>query len=296
MHFGGVGAAAQLLDALGVPALEDAGGFPGSTVARVNEALYLLMGSGWDDSLALTEGWWRDSELDEIRGWVDTLLARADDSGITALCDPRLSLLAPFWLERMARRGDEPRVALILSHPYQVAGDLAYRYGMLDRRALHLWTKHLLWAERVSRGARRVLLPIETVRTNVFHAVDQLSHGLAFDPAPDYRHQVERTLLPTLKCPAAPAPDADDKVHNLDPLAQQTYDLLLDAAGRGLEPAPHALDDLRGALEIRQRQFDQVLADEVRALRRFDPIPDLEDETGRAGETTDDLAALFRRP
>ncbi|MBK5910746.1 hypothetical protein CCR85_04470 [Rhodothalassium salexigens] len=294
MHFGGVWPVSQVLDTLGVPALDDAAGLPPATIQRINEALYMLLGSGWDDSLSLDEGWWRDPELDEIRVWVDTVLGRAGDSGIAAASDPRLSILAPFWLDRMARRGDEPRVVVVLSHPFQVAGALAYRYGTQERRAIHLWLKHMLWAERVSRGARRVILPVDRVRTHLYQAAEDLARGLAFDPAPSYRHDLEQKLLPTLKCPAAPAPDADDKVYGIDPLAQQTYDLLLDAAARDLEPAPAALDDLRAAMLTRQRGFDPLLVDEVQALRRFDPVPDLEEETGSHGETDSDLRSLFR--
>jgi hypothetical protein len=79
------------------------------------------------------------------------------------LKEPRLARLLPFWLPVLAEAGVQPRVALALRNPLEVAASLAARNGMAQAQALLLWAGHMLAAERQTRHLTRRIMAFDAL-------------------------------------------------------------------------------------------------------------------------------------
>jgi hypothetical protein len=74
------------------------------------------------------------------------------------LHDPRLSLTAPFWRERLAAAGFDVSAALVVRRPAEVAASLAKREPFAPEKTLALWMHYLVEGERGTRGLPRALV------------------------------------------------------------------------------------------------------------------------------------------
>src|SRR5581483_9655837 len=75
--------------------------------------------------------------------------------------DPRLCRLLPLWRPLLAGLGARPCFILAVRHPAEVAGSLLRRDGLNAGCAAILWLRHVLEAERGSRGAARAIVHYE---------------------------------------------------------------------------------------------------------------------------------------
>lgn len=69
--------------------------------------------------------------------------------------NPRNCRAVPFWRDLLAVFESRPVAIHVLRHPFEVADSLAKRDGMPIDKALLLWTRHVLDAERETRGMAR---------------------------------------------------------------------------------------------------------------------------------------------
>src|SRR3546814_5922501 len=69
-----------------------------------------------------------------------------------------MCLLADLWISALSEAGCSASVLLLVRHPQEVADSLAARDGMATARAHLLWARHVLAAERSSRGLPRLVL------------------------------------------------------------------------------------------------------------------------------------------
>src|SRR3546814_15951018 len=69
-----------------------------------------------------------------------------------------MCLLADLWISALSEAGCSASVLLLVRHPQEVADSLAARDGMATARAHLLWARHVLAAERSSRGLPRLML------------------------------------------------------------------------------------------------------------------------------------------
>lgn len=171
MHRSGTSALAGMLHHLGIalgdrlmPASLDnpRGYWEHLDVVAANQALMAQFGRGWDDIRPLPPGY-EDGETGRAARQQLSAILRRDFSGIAlwGVKDPRLCRLAGLWQRVLAEIGAEPRFVLMLRHPLDVAASLAGRDGLSVERALLLWLRHVLEAERGTRAHPRILVHYE---------------------------------------------------------------------------------------------------------------------------------------
>lgn len=171
MHRSGTSALAGLLSHLGVtlgdrlmPASPDnpKGYWEHRDVVPVHDGLLHGLGSRWDDIRPLPPGWEDGDAAGEAARRLQAILRR-DFGGIPlwGLKDPRLCRLMPLWAPLLRAEGIEARFVLALRNPREVAASLRSRDGMSPARAALLWLRHVLEAERASRGQRRGIVHYE---------------------------------------------------------------------------------------------------------------------------------------
>src|SRR3546814_2000625 len=76
-----------------------------------------------------------------------------------------MCLLADLWISALSEAGCSASVLLLVRHPQEVADSLAARDGMATARAHLLWARHVLAAERSSRGLPRLVLTYDQLRS-----------------------------------------------------------------------------------------------------------------------------------
>lgn len=177
MHRSGTSALTRLLGTLGAALPSDAmpatadnpnGYWESQTIARFNNRLLESAGTRWNDDTAVPPGWFNDSarahDREEARCLFNDSFASAP---LLVFKDPRLCRLLPFWRQVLCELGIEQTAVLMMRDPLEVAQSLATRCHTPEfrpaaipdtSRALLLWLRYVLDAERHSRGMSRVAI------------------------------------------------------------------------------------------------------------------------------------------
>ena len=197
MHRSGTSVLARLLAASGanpgerlVPGSHgnEDGHWEDAFAVETNERLLSALGYRWDDLRPLPAGWLRSEAAVAARAQIrDYLRSSLSKHALWAIKDPRMCLLAELWLQAFADEGCTPSVLLLGRHPQEIARSLAVRDGMASGKAMLLWLRHALDAERASRGLPRAFLGYDELLSDpagVLHRIERLPGGERLRPAP----------------------------------------------------------------------------------------------------------------
>jgi hypothetical protein len=102
----------------------------------------------------------------------------ARDATLFGVKDPRICRSVPLWLEIMKKCQREPVAIITIRHPLAVARSLAKRDGMPIDKALLLWLRHLLDAERDTRCIPRVFVNYHHLIENWRLVADRIASAL----------------------------------------------------------------------------------------------------------------------
>jgi hypothetical protein len=212
MHRSGTSAIARLLNLRGaglgrdlLPAKADneRGFWENRAILEVHEAFLAQQGLQWHDLIALSQDWQRAAParrfVADLPGILDQQFA---DAELLLVKDPRLSLLAPLWIEVLRARNVRPVFVMTIRHPNEVAASLARRDGLPVAQAQLLWLQHLIDAERASRGQARVFVHYERLLENWQRELNRVGKQLeiAWPPAAaDFAGTAAQFLAPALR-------------------------------------------------------------------------------------------------
>ncbi|HVC38335.1 MAG TPA: glycosyltransferase, partial [Gammaproteobacteria bacterium] len=171
MHRSGTSAVARVCNLLGAdlgqrlmpPQADNLRGFwEHAELHGVHDALLAALGYTWDDGRSLPDQWWRSADVRPYRDQLIHILKR-DFSGSTLPCvkDPRMSRLAPLWIELLREIGWQPRFLLTVRKPPAIAESLEARNGFSHAKSYYLTLRHWLDAELATRGQRRAFVSYE---------------------------------------------------------------------------------------------------------------------------------------
>ncbi|MBX3477003.1 MAG: hypothetical protein KF910_05320 [Brevundimonas sp.] len=256
MHRSGTSSVAGTLALLGAapprtlmrPAEDNPRGFwESEVVTAFNDRLLAAAGSSWDDGRRLDPARLSDPAwASEAAG---VLHAEFGDADAIVLKDPRLCRFFPFWRRVLQGAGYAPVVVAPIRDPLEVAASLNARNGMDPARAVRLWLRHVLEAERAGRGLPRHLMAWDDFIADWRGQAGLMSQrlGRPLTPTPDQAQAIDAFLSPDLRRqrPGAARPAA---------LAARTHAALLALARHGEHP------DLHHALDALSAQFDQACA------------------------------------
>lgn len=168
MHRSGTSSVAGALALLGatppltlMPAkTENPKGFWESEVIMgLNDEILAACGSAWNDwreldTRALESGAGRNLQSRAAQA----LASEFGDADTIVLKDPRICRFYGFWRDVLQAQGYEPLVVSPLRSPYEVAASLMARNTISQEDALRLWQRHVLDAEKATRGHPRHLM------------------------------------------------------------------------------------------------------------------------------------------
>ena len=187
MHRSGTSVVAGCLQRLGVdfgPRLmppnpdNPRGYFEHNDLVNVHDRLLLALDRSWDDPAPFPPGWAADERLTPYRALVLTILRRDFASAPWGLKDPRLCRLLPWWEPLWAEVGCRPLFVLVRRAPAEIAASLARREGMSAAKALLLYLRHALEAERATRAHERVIVDFADFLRDERAALTPVRHAL----------------------------------------------------------------------------------------------------------------------
>ncbi len=151
-------------------------------VVRLNDRILQAAGGNWKDWTAfdgdrLASG--IESEFEAELGEVIT--AEFGDARLIALKDPRICRLASFWLHGLDRAGIVPKIVIPIRNPLETALSLLDRDNMPVHEGLLLWLRHVLDAERLTRGRVRCFVSFTDLLDDWRGAAERISRALKIE-------------------------------------------------------------------------------------------------------------------
>lgn len=161
MHRSGTSSVAGVLAQLGAtapktimgPAEDNPKGFWESyAVSNLNDQILAAGGSHWSD--------WRVFPISVsglfLQDGLDVLRSEFENAHTIVLKDPRICRIYPFWRDVLQQAGYSPIIVAPVRHPAEVQASLTRRNDLAAADAIRLWLRHVLDAERFSRGQDRL--------------------------------------------------------------------------------------------------------------------------------------------
>lgn len=288
MHRSGTSALTRVLNLLGaalpsklldpVAGVNDAGFWEPAEIAEAHDAFLIAQGSRWDDVSPLPADAFTGAAAETCRAAVlDVLRRDLAEAPLFVVKDPRVCRLLPLWLGTdsiLDAFAADPLTVLTLRNPLEVAASLERRDGFPVQKSLLLWLRHILDAERDSRGRPRTVVSYDALLDDWRPAMRRLHDdlGLAWTE-PDAAAAAAVTEFLS----------GDHRHHAMDASALRAHPAMLDwvvtvhetlaAAGRG-EPLETArLDAVRADLDAADRGFGPVIrwAEDGWRQARHDP-------------------------
>lgn len=168
MHRSGTSALTWLLGQMGATLPRDAIAASGDNARGYWESQALVKA---DDQLlrVVRSSWFDPRPLDFSRLSADGLRSRKNrireaiesswgDAPLLAIKDPRQCRCVPVITEVLGEMGVEPRGLLMLRRPAEIARSIASRDGTTSAYAHLLWLRHMIDAERATRGLMRAVV------------------------------------------------------------------------------------------------------------------------------------------
>ena len=157
-------------------------------VNALNDAILAAGGSDWHDWRRFEVGRLAPGVRREIEGRIaEVVAAEFGDAPLFVLKDPRMCRLLPLWLPVLAGMGIGVQAAIATRHPGAVARSLTRRNGFPAGLGVLLWLRHVLDAERDTRGLPRAFVSYERLlagwRPALLRAGSRM--GLAWPVSPD---------------------------------------------------------------------------------------------------------------
>ena len=171
-------------------------------LVALNDRLLAAMGLRWDSLVAPPERWRERSSVKALIAEANALIASEyGNAKHVLLHDPRLSLTAPFWRERLERLDFDASAAIVVRRPVEVAASLSKREPFALEKTLALWLHYLCEGERGSRGMPRTLVTYDRLLDApagvLSHVVSECRFGLKIDRA--QREAALTSIRPDLK-------------------------------------------------------------------------------------------------
>jgi GT2 family glycosyltransferase len=248
MHRSGTSALARVLNLCGMelgtelmkPGLDNPTGFwEHEQIVDFNDELLTALGMAWDSTIASPP---RSVTSDSMQPILDKMFRKLneefDSEKFWGIKDPRLCRLLLPWRSILSRMGVQPRFAIAMRHPFEVAASLEARNGFTTHKSLLLWLLHTLEAEKESRSGKRVIVSYDALlsdwRRTVRDIDDRLDLGLA-QFRRDEAQRIQDFLAPGLRHHRVQPNAQRSHGGKLASLACEVYGLLEAVDGDGSE-------------------------------------------------------------
>jgi len=176
MHRSGTSALARLIGFMGAALPADAidahsdnarGYWESAAIVKADDQLLRVARSSWFDPRPLDLSRLEPSALRSRKDRIwEAVTAAFGDAPLMTIKDPRQCRFVPTVVETLAEHGVAARAVLMLRSPQAVARSIASRDGTTSAFAHLLWLRHMIEAERASRGLMRTVIGFDAMLTD----------------------------------------------------------------------------------------------------------------------------------
>ena len=305
MHRSGTSALTWLLGQLGAALPNDAIAASGDNARGYWESQALVKA---DDQLlrVVRSSWFDPRPLDLSRLSQDGLRSRKNrireaienawgDARLLAIKDPRQCRCVPVIADVLREMGIDARALLMLRSPAEIARSIASRDGTTPAYAHLLWLRHMIDAERATRGMTRAVVDYDGMLDDWRHTAARIApladrpnwvpseaEAAAIDAFLDPALRHHRAAAAELEDPLGAIVQAvDDGLRGLLERDDQAARARLDAAYALLDAAPWLEGDIVHDELRHRRMTPEVVAEAEPAPPAVQPAP-APDPTGDA--------------
>ncbi len=154
MHRSGTSAMAGALHQLGITIGKDImapneynekGYFENNKVYRLNDEIFEFLGVNWHTTYLLEENWYERQDLGHFKERIVQILDEEfANEDLFLIKDPRISILAPIWIEVFDGLGIEMKWIMMLRHPFEIGESLKRRESFTAFKTSLIWRDHVL--------------------------------------------------------------------------------------------------------------------------------------------------------
>ena len=275
MHRSGTSALARLTGYLGAALPVDAieahadnarGYWESAAIVKADDQLLRVARSSWFDPRPLDLSRLEPSALRSRKDRIwEAVTAAFGDAPLIAIKDPRQCRFVPTIVETLAEHGVASRAVLMLRSPAAVARSVAARDSTTSAFAHLLWLRHMIDAERATRGLMRAVIDFDAMLADWRDAAARLL-PLTGGTMPDGETTVaiERFLDPSLRRHQGQASLLKAPLSEIVTAVQAGLLALID---RDDESARVALDAAYSRLDAVPWLSDDIIHDELRHRR-----------------------------
>ena len=188
MHRSGTSAMAGALHQLGIPIGKDImapnqynekGYFENNKVYHLNDEIFEFLGVNWHTTYLLEESWHERQDLQPFKNKIIQILDEEfENEELFLIKDPRISILAPVWIEVFEGLGIEMKWIMMLRHPYEIQESLKRRENFGELKTAMLWMDHMLRSERRSRKFLRLIVDFQELLDNPNNTIREVCNKL----------------------------------------------------------------------------------------------------------------------
>jgi hypothetical protein len=212
MHRSGTSALTWLLGRLGAALPSDAidasgdnarGYWESAGLVKADDQVLRVGRSSWFDPRPLDLSRLDSGAIASRRNRIREAIERGwGTAPVLAIKDPRQCRFVPLVAEVLTAMGIEPRAVLMLRNPAEIARSLASRDGTTPAYAHLLWLRHMIDAERATRGMMRTVVDYDGMIGGWRDALARMA-PLAmrpdWQPEPGEAEQIQAFLDPALR-------------------------------------------------------------------------------------------------
>jgi len=277
MHRSGTSALTRVLGLAGAtlprhkmaPADDNALGFwEPQPIVDAHDRFLKKAGTGWEAIADYPAAIFTSDEAAACRKSLIALVAgEYGDASLFILKDPRISRLMPLWRPVLDELGIAPRIVIMVRNPLEICSSLKARSGWSEHRAMLVWLRYMLAAERDTRDLPRCFVGYTQLMRDWRGTVARLSNrlGIAF---PERGTTVEQRIDGFIR------PDLRHHRHRADTLLgradiadciKQAYRCFSAAIETGT--VDHAaLDRIAGALDEAEATLERMVQGNARPI------------------------------
>jgi len=261
MHRSGTSALTWLLGRLGATLPNDAieasgdnarGYWESQALVKADDQLLRVVRSSWFDPRPLEFSRLSADGLRSRKNRIrEAIEAAWGDAPLLAIKDPRQCRCVPIVADVLGEMGIEPRALLMLRSPSEIAQSLASRDGTTPAYAHLLWLRHMIDAERATRGMARVVVDYDGMLSDwrgTIARIARLAGRDGWEPDADQASAIGAFLDPGLRHHRAANAQLEEPLAGIVRAVDQGLrDLIVqdDAAARArLDEAYKLLDDV----------------------------------------------------
>jgi hypothetical protein len=309
MHRSGTSALGRVISLLGADlphsllppsATNETGYWESSNLMVLHDEILTSAGSNWHDWRAFNADWYTSPVAPIFkRRILDVLRKDFADSQLFIIKDPRICRFWPLWREILEEFGAKPGVVIPVRNPLEVMASLRRRNGFVPAKSCLLWLRHVVDAERATRGLPRAVVTYDALLADWQSVVATLESGLGMSwPRRGARAEleIERFLATQLRHHTIASQQLAAKAEVVD-WVKEAYAALLQLAVTPEHRASMArLDRIGAEFEKASTAFGVVLVEgEEELAKREAENAHLRAESGTLRQRVSDLSDERRR-